>query len=147
MSYPNEPDFVTVKVGDGADPEVFTTICGIENVTLSKTVNTSDRFRRDCAKPGVIPTRKIKVTGKQWDASGSGVINTDEFTRFNSVLGIRRNYHFEFGRRDGTDEGEIIGVYEGPGLLTAANLNMGDNEGSADLTIAGEDDIVWTPAD
>jgi hypothetical protein len=143
MSYPNEPDFVVVKVGDGANPEVFTIICGIENAAINKTVNTTDRFRRDCEKPAAIPTRKVRVNSKQWDATGSGVINMDEFPRFDAALGIRKNYLFEFGKRNGTDAGVIIGTYAGPGVVTASNINMGD-EGTAEITIAGEDDIVWT---
>jgi len=146
MSYPNEADFIIVKVGNGAEPEVFTTICGIENATINQTVNTSDRFRRDCAKPGSVPTRKVKVTGRQWDATGSGVVNTDEFGTFNGALGIRKNYQFDFGKRDGTDAGEIIGTYEGPAVMTAANINMGDSEGTNEITLAGEDEIVWTAA-
>ena len=146
MSYPNEADFIIVKVGDGATPEVFTTICGIENATINQTVNTSDRFRRDCAKPGLPGTRKIKVTGRQWDATGSGVVNVDEFPTFNAALGIRKNYQFDFGKRDGTDAGEIIGTYAGPAVMTAANINMGDSEGTNEITLAGEDEIVWTAA-
>jgi len=146
MSYPNEADFIIVKVGDGATPEVFTTICGIENATINQTVNTSDRFRRDCAKPGQVPTRKVKVTGKQWDATGSGVVNVDEFPTFDAALGISKNYQIDFGKRDGTDAGEIIGTYAGPAVMTAANINMGDSEGTNEITLAGEDAIVWTAA-
>ena len=144
MSFPVESDFVTVKVGDGALPEVFTIICGIENVSINRTVNTTDRFRRDCAKPGKVPTRKARVTGRQWDATGSGVINIDEFNTFNAALGIRKNYRFEFGRRDGTDTGVIIGRYDGPAVMTAANVNASAEEGTAEITLAGEDEIVWT---
>lgn len=146
MSLPNEPDFVTVKVGNGATTEVFTIICGIETANVNRTVNTSDRFRRDCAKPAAIPTRKVRVTSTQWDVTGSGVINMDEFDTFDGALGLRKNYHVEFGKRDGTDAGVIIGTYSGPGVMTAANISMGSDEGTADITIAGEDEIVWTLA-
>jgi len=146
MSLPNEPDFVVVKAGDGANPEIFTIICGIENATVNQTVNTNDRFRRDCAKPGQVPRRKVRVTGRQWDATGSGVINIDEFDTFNAALGIIKNYRLEFGKRDGTDAGVIVGYYVGPGVMTAANVNMGDGEGTAEITIAGEDDITWVTA-
>lgn len=144
MSYPNESDFVTVKVSDGATPPVFTIVCGMENVTINRTVNTSDRFRRDCAKPGQVPTRKVRVTGRQWDATSSGVINMDEFDTFNDLLGRREDYRFEFGKRDGTDTGTIIGWYQGPAVMTAANVNASSDEGTAEITLAGEDDIVWT---
>jgi len=146
MSYPNEADFVVVKIGDGQSPEVFTILCGIDTAGVNKTVNTQDRFRRDCAKPGAIPTRKVRVTGRQWDVTGSGVINMDAFEDFDDALGIRKNYRIEFGKRDGTDAGEIVGYYAGPAVMTASNVQMGDGEGSAEITLAGEDDIVWTTA-
>jgi hypothetical protein len=146
MSYPNEADFVNVLIGNGASPEVFTLICGMENASLNRTVNTSDRFRRDCAKPGAVPTRKVRVTGRQWDATGSGVINMDEFDTFDGALGVRKSYRFEFCRRDGTEEGEVIGQYQGPAVMTAANVSVNADEGTAEITLAGEDDIVWTLA-
>lgn len=146
MSYPTEIDAVIVKLGDGADPEVFTTVCGIENATLNDTVQTNDRFRRDCAKPGQIPTRKVRVTGKQWDLTGNGVANVDELVRLKSALGIRKNYQLVAIQYDGTDAGEELGTFSGPGVLTARNLNMSPNEGTMEITVAGEDDLVWTPA-
>jgi len=145
MSYPNEPDFVVVKMGNGASPEVFSIVCGMENITLNQTVNTTDRFRRDCAKPASIPSRKVRVNSRQWDLTGSGVVNMDEFERFQDALGIRKNLQVEFGKRDGTDAGEIIGTYAGPGVVTAFNISQGD-EGSGEITIAGEDEITWTLA-
>jgi hypothetical protein len=146
MSYPVESDFVTVKVGDGANPEVFTIICGMENVSINQTVNTTDRPRRDCAKPGAIPTRSVKVTSSQWDATGSGVINIAEFSRFKALLGIRRNYRFEFGQRDGSNSGVLLGTYAGPAKMTASNVNASSDEGTAEITLTGEDEIVWTAA-
>lgn len=147
MSLPNEPDFVIVKVGNGATPtEVFTAICGIEVANLTQTVNSTDRYRRDCAKPAAIPTRKLRVNSKQWDVSGSGVINVDEFDTFDAALGVSKSYRLEFGKRDGTDAGEIIGHYAGPAVMTAANINMGADEGTSEITLAGEDEITWTPA-
>ena len=144
MSFPNEPDFVIVKVGDGELPEVFTVICGIDNAAINKTVNTSDRFRRDCAKPGEVPLRKVTVTGEQWDVTGSGVINMDQFPLFDSALGIRKNYRLDYGKRDGTGTGLIVGYHEGPALMTAHNINVGDDGGTAEITLAGEDKLVWT---
>lgn len=145
MSYPNEPDFVVVKMGNGATPEVFSVICGMENITLNQTANTTDRFRRDCAKPASIPSRKVRVNSRQWDLTGSGVVNMDEFDRLNDALGLRKSLQIDFGKRDGTDAGDIIGTYAGPGVITSFNITQGD-EGTGEITIAGEDEIVWTPA-
>lgn len=150
MSYPVEPDYVVVQLGDGASPEAFAIMCGIETAGVNQTVNTSDRFRRDCAKPAAVPTRKIIVTGKQWDVTGSGVINMAEFNRFNAALGARRNYRLLFGQYDAQDAtdtertGTIYGYYSGPGVMTASNISVGGDEGTGEITIAGENDLVWT---
>jgi hypothetical protein len=148
MSLPNEADFVTVEWGNNAQPQVFTILCGIENVTINQTVNTSDRFRRNCAKPASIPSRKVRVTGKQWDVTGGGVINVDEFDTFNSLLGVSADYRLTFGKRvvgDTTGTGETLGVFTGSAVMTAANINMGTDEGTGEITLAGEDELVWTP--
>lgn len=147
MSYPTEIDAIVVKVGDGVTPtEGFTTICGIENATLNETVQTSDRFRKDCAKPGQIPTRKVRVTGKQWDVTGSGVTNIDQIETLKAVLGISNNYKLVAIQYDGSDTGNELGTFSGSGVLTARNWNLQPNEGTMEITIAGEDELTWTPA-
>lgn len=150
MSYPVEPDYIVLQLGDGATPEVFTAMCGLEGANINQTVTSSDRFRRDCAKPAAVPTRKVRVTGKQWDVTGSGVINMDEFDRFNAALGARRSYRLLLGQYDTQDSGDterngtIYGYYKGPAVMTAHNINVGGEDGTAEVTLAGEDELVWT---
>ena len=151
MSYPVEPDYIIVELGDGATPtEAFTVMCGLEGGSVNQTVSSSDRFRRDCAKPAAVPTRKVRVNGKQWDITANGFINMDEFERFNRALGVRRNYRMQFGQydtQDATDTertGTIYGYYSGPGVMTAHNLSAGGEDATAEVTIAGEDELVWT---
>lgn len=147
MSYPTEIDFGQILLGNGATPtEVFTVVCGIENGSLNETVNTNDVFRRDCAKPGQVPTRKVKATGRQWDVTGNGVANTDEFTRLAAALGISKNYKIIVGKRDGTDAGTILGTFSGPMVLTAKNINFDAQSGTMEITAAGENTPIWTPA-
>lgn len=144
MAFPVEPDFAVIKIGDGATPEVFTVLCGIDQVSVNRVVNTSDRFRRDCAKPGSVPDRKVQATGTQVDISGSGVLNMAQMTAFSDALGIVGNYRVELGIRDGSDAGDIYGHFTGPFMLTAHNISVGD-EGSAEITLASDGDVVWTP--
>lgn len=147
MSYPQEVDAAIIKVGDGASPEVFTIICGIENVSINRTAGTSDRFRIDCAKPGMIPTRGVRINNRQWDLTGSGVANADEITRLYSTLGAHKNFEIDLIRYDGTDAGDVLGTLTGPGVMTSANMNLqrtGDS--TMEINIAGENDPVWTPA-
>jgi hypothetical protein len=146
MSYPTEIDLVVVKIGDGGSPETFATICGIENATINETVQSSDVFRRDCARPGMTPTRSVRVTGKQWDATGSGVTSISQIPALKAALGVSKNYQMVAIQKDGSDAGVELGTFEGPGVLTAHNLNLQLNAGTAEITIAGEDELIWTPA-
>lgn len=143
MSFPVDFDFVIVGLGDGGAPEAFVTLCGIESIQVSEGVNTTDRFRRDCAKPGSTPKRKVSVTGSQWDVTGSGVPNMEQIDVLGAVMGIRKNYQLQFGRRDGTDAGTIVATAVGPAILTARNIAGGNGEPTKEITLAGEDDLVW----
>lgn len=144
MSLPVEADFAVVKRGDGATPtEVFTILCGLDNVQINRTANTNDRFRRDCAKPGSVPYRRSRTTGKQMDITASGAINIPDIETYNEALGVAGNYKIELGMYDGTDAGEIIHVITGPFNLTSANSGVGD-EGTAEVTLAS--DGIWTEA-
>ncbi|TKD50222.1 phage tail protein [Sphingomonas baiyangensis] len=145
MSVPVEPDFAIAKMGDGEDPEVFSIMCALTNVAFNQAANTTDRYRIDCTKPGIPPSRKVFVTGKQWDVTASGVFSVDEIDRFNAALGVRKNYEIEFRQRDGTDMGILLGTYEGAAVMTANNVTVGE-EGTAEVTLAGEGEVVWTVA-
>lgn len=144
MSFPTEFDFVLVKIGDGAEPtESFTLLCGLENATITEQVNTTDRFRRDCAKPGSVPKRSSRVTGEQWEISASGVANLDQVDLLSAAKGIEKNYELEFGQRDGTDAGTIIATASGPAILTTRTINGTQEEGSMDITLTGQDELTW----
>lgn len=146
MSYPTEIDFAVVKIGDGASPETFPVVCGIQNAAVNQTVQTSDQQKIDCAKPGKKPTRTVRVTGSQWDVTGSGVTSVEQFPILQAALGKRRNIQIVALRDDGTDEGEELGTFSGQGVLTALNINMQRDSGTMEVTIAGENDLLWTPA-
>lgn len=147
MSYPTEIDAAVIRIGNGASPEVFEIACGIEAVTVNETANTSDRFRRDCAKPGAIPRRGVKVNGIQWDITGSGVANADMLTKLKAALGQHKNYEIDAIAYNGTDAGDLLGTFVGQGVMTAKNLNLQTNgDSTMEITIAGENDLVWTAA-
>lgn len=146
MSYPIEIDFAVVKIGDGASPEVFTTICGIENATVNQTAQTSDQQKIDCAKPGKAPTRTVRVTGTQWDVTGSGVTSVEQIPALQAALGKRKNFKIVALANDGTDTGDELGTFSGRAVLTAANLNLQRTAGTMEITLAGEGDLTWTPA-
>lgn len=148
MSVPTEIEFARIKIGDGATPtEVFTTICGLENVTVNETVSTTDRGVRDCTTPNAVPNRRVKVTLRQTDITGSGLSNADEIADLRAALGKTKNYRIECYADDGTDAGDLLGTYAGPFVMTASNLNLTqEGAASAEITLASDGAVTYTAA-
>ena len=147
MSLPTEADFALIKIGDGESPEVFTTACGIQDVTINRVANTSDRFVRDCTKPGEVPNRKVKTTGKQLDITGSGLTDQAHVDTFDDALGKVKNYKVELYADNGTDAGDLLGTVAGAFVMTAANMNIPrEADASAEITLASHGAWTWTVA-
>lgn len=144
MSVPTEADFMIIKSGNGASPtEVFTAICGVENVSINKTVNASDRFRRDCAKPGIPGVRKNVIGGKSMTITGSGAANIANIEAFEDLLGIPNNYEIDLMQADGSDSGVLLGTYSGPFVMMSDNISA-DPNGNSSGEITLNSDGVWT---
>jgi hypothetical protein len=147
MTLPVEADFAVIKVGDGATPEVFTTACGIQNVTINTVANATDRFVRDCAKPGEIPYRKSKTTGKQQDITGNGLTDKASIDTFLAALGVTKNYKIELYADNDTDAGLLLGTFAGAYKMNAANLNIQrDGDSTAEITLASQGAWAWDAA-
>lgn len=147
MSVPNEADFGIIKIGDGGGSETFAIACGIQDVNINETANTSDRFVRDCTKPGEIPNRKVKTTGKQLDVTGSGLIDKAQIAIFRAALGLSKNYKVELYKDDGTDSGTLLGTYAGAFVMSASNMSIPrEGNGSAEVTLASNGAWTWTAA-
>lgn len=150
MSEPNSADFALIKIktADGP-PAVFTLLCGLEGVQINRTAQTSERYRRDCAKPNRPGTRKLRVTGSSWSISGSGSDNVDIEDEYSDAFGVRKDYAVELYRDDGTDAGELMGTYSGSAIMTTRNQSYtqeGDS-GTTEVTLEGEGALVWAEAD
>lgn len=147
MSVPVEFDFAQVKIGNGADPEIFTVICDLTNVSINETAETSTRRKRDCAKPNKPGGRYSRVLGTAWDVTGSGIFDVGQIQLRKDALGKHKNYEIDGYRDDGTDGGELLGTYSGQAVMTANNLST-DREGdsSGEVTLEGEGDLVWAAA-
>ncbi len=149
MSVPNEIDFFLVKLGDGQSPETFSPMCGIENVSINQTANTTDRNRRDCDKPNLPAQRRTKTTSVQTDVTGTGAINKDDIPTYQAALGIVRNYiieGYQFDSTPGAEQGTLCGYYEGPFNLTATNMTADANgDSSGEITLASDGAVTWTP--
>lgn len=145
MSLPVEADFALIKIGDGGGPEVFTIACGIKDVSINRVANTSDRYVRDCAKPGEVPNRKVRTTGKQLDVTGTGYIDKAHVATFDAALGDAKNYKVELYQADGTDAGVLMGTIAAAFVMTAANMSISqDSDSSAEITLASHGAWTWT---
>lgn len=148
MSEPNSADFALIKIQTAeGPPAVYTLMCGIEGVTINRTAQTSESYRRDCAKPNRPGTRKLRVTGSSWSISGSGSDNIDLEEELTDAFGVRKPYNVELYRDDGTDGGDLMGTYAGTAMLTTRNQSYSqDNAGTAEITLEGEGLLAWTAA-
>ena len=150
MSEPNSADFALLKIktADGP-PAVLTQLCGIMNVTINRSVNVGERYRRDCAKPNRPGVRKIRNNGESWNINGSGEDNVDLETQYSSAFGVKKEYVVELYKDDGTDGGDLMGSYAGTAMMTSRNQSFaidGDEAGTADITLEGEGTLTWTAA-
>jgi hypothetical protein len=146
MSQPTEIDFALIEMGDGASPtEVFTVLCGIQDVNVNNTANTSDRATYDCAKPAQPGTRRVLVNYNQLDITGNGLSNVATAAQLMAAVGKTKNYHVKCYARDGSDTGVLLSTYSGPFVLTANNITTtaaGRAAGSITLASNG----TWTLA-
>lgn len=147
MSFPVEADFAIIKIGDGATTEVFTIACGLQDVQINSAAATQDRYTRDCAKPGSVPVRKVKTTGKSLDITGTGLIDKAQIAVYQTALGAKKNYKVELYQDDGTDTGTLQGTFAGAFVMGSTNLSV-PREGvsSAEITLANDGAWTWTPA-
>lgn len=146
MSVPTEFDFAVLKIGDGATPtEVFTIDCGKTDVNLQFGAGTSDRYVRDCAKPGEVPFRVNKVTGKQLDITASGLTDKAQFGIEVALVGKHKNIKVEYYTEDGTDTGVLLGTVACNMAVTGLSVSAPrDGDSSAEITLASNGAWTWT---
>jgi len=148
VSEPNSADFALIKIqtADGP-PAVLTLVCGIEGVTVNRTAQTNETYRRDCTKPNRPGTRKLRVTGSSWSISGTGSGNIDLEEEMTDAFGVRKTYAIELYRDDGTDGGDLMGTYGGTALMTTRNQTYSqEGAGTAEIALEGEGALTWTAA-
>lgn len=137
--------YVNLMLGNGAGPEVFEMVCGLTTRSFTEQVNTSDQFVRDCADPDDVPVRVLNVTGKQWDLSGSGLMNRAQLADLRGAVGVRKNWRMDFD--EPADDEVYAGAYTGPAVLTQLAVGATDGElVSVDLTIASDGEWAFVAA-
>lgn len=146
MADPIEPDLIIVQAKVG---NAYVDLCGMETAGVNQTATTSDRFRRSCDNPAAIPTRTVRVNGKQWDVTASGVLNMAQYDLYASLIGMHADYRllyerFDAALTDGERTSTTYGYRDGRAVMTSANESIGGDEGTAEVTLAGEGTLTWT---
>jgi TP901-1 family phage major tail protein len=116
-----------IKKGDGADPEVFTTVCGFKARSFSLSNNDVDTTVPDCDDPGG-PVQKTSTPGiADRTFQGSGFFDNDAVGKAvadAARLGEVHNYRVVVPG---------YGTFEGPYIITDFQWS-GDVEGSMEFS-------------
>lgn len=124
-----------IKLGNGADPEVFAAPCAMTSRGLSRSTAVNASNTPDCASPDAIQWDDQEATARSWSVSGSGkllkenVSTWDEFFLEDDPTHIQIDVVFADGG---------IRRYAGAGLLTEFSLTGEDGDRvTYDITITG----------
>lgn len=139
-------NYVDVMYGDGASPEVFTQLCGINsrglNITYSNAFELEDW---DCADPEAQAQTIREVGAQDWSITGSGLYNRSQMAALRGMLGTQQNWRFAIDEptADSIDDG----YWEGPGNISSFEITGNNGEWTqVSLTISGNGLLSWSDA-
>jgi len=103
--------------GDGANPEVFTPLCGFTSLELTVNIETNSTNVPDCDDPELPSWLVSSEVSKQMQLGGSGVIDTDALELFNAWLldGGEKNFRWQ---TVGVANPGANGYWMAPGILS-----------------------------
>src|SRR5262245_16708229 len=109
-----------VQIGNGANPEVFASPCGLNSRSFNRTAATNDTNVPDCDNPDDPSWLERDIVSLSAQISGAGVVADEDFDTWNDWFesGATRNVKITLGTR------VWIGAYK----LT--KLNMTGQRGS-----------------
>jgi len=140
--------YISVLVGDGADPETFTKLCGATSKSFTVQKNTTDDNLDPCDDPEAIPSRVLQVTGKQASMALNIVYNRTQAELIRSLIltSDSSTMRFEFTE----PAGDIVdgGYWEGQFQVTNFQVTGGGNAEYANgtLQIESDGDFAWVDA-
>jgi TP901-1 family phage major tail protein len=137
-----------IKIGDGAETEAFTTLCGIQSKTLTVNNNNFDVTTSDCTNPGGQLWQEVMTGMRSIEVSGNGIFEGGtSLTRFKAIA-------FGTGAADTADaigNFQVIvpefGTFEGAFHVNSVEFG-GEQEGPVtySLTLASSGAVAFTAA-
>jgi predicted secreted protein len=124
-----------VQLGDGADPEIFASPCGLNSRGFNRTAATNDTNVPDCDDPDAASWLERDVVSLSGQLSGSGVVANEDFDVWDEWFesGATKNVKITLGTR----------VWIGPCKLTRLNLTGARGQRvTFDVTLDSDGEIV-----
>lgn len=135
------PDLMFIKIGDGADPEVFVTLCGLNSRNMTIDGETIDVTTVDCTGSGDKLFRQMMAGTSAMSVSGSGFFES----KTQSVILVN-------SKMTGTAVLNLqiivpgLGTFEGPFIIDSLGI-AGELNGGAvtqELSFSSADTISFT---
>lgn len=123
-----------ILLGDGADPEVFSPICGLTTKGFNYTTDTSSTNVPDCTDEDLPSFSEKDIIAFSAQLSGSGVATRQSLGQLQDWMesGERMNVKVSFADAPVGDPE----VYTGPAVLSALNITANKGERvNVDITI------------
>lgn len=123
-----------ILLGDGAEPEVFTAICGLTSKGFNYTTDTSSTNVPDCTDEDLPSFAEKDITSFSAQLSGSGVATRQSLGDLQAwiVSGARKNVKVSFATAPVGDPE----LYVGPAVLSSLNVTANKGERvNVDITI------------
>lgn len=139
-------NYTDLLFGDGADPEVFTQLCGLNNFTLSITYATAfEAEDYDCTDPEAVAQTLREVGAQDWTMTGSGLFNRAQMDALRALLGNSQNWRF----RSDEPAGDAIddGWWQGLGFISSWEETGNKGEWKQlSVTVTGAGLLAWADA-
>lgn len=131
-----------LKVGDGADPEVFTAYCTINAArNIKGTATTNDFNIPDCSDPDLLAWVVREKVSLSYTVSGAGILNTPDIQDFADWLALATSKNCQIVVDVPSADGGVI--FEGAFHLTDFEIT-GDRGSKMEANISLASDGIVT---
>lgn len=141
-------NYADIMFGDGADPEVFTQLCGINTRGITITyANAFEMTDYDCADPEDAGHIVRDVGAQDWSITGSGLYNRAQMAAIRGLMGSTQNWRFALDEPAAPAVAVDAGYWQGAGFISSFEITGNDGEWTqASITITASDMLTWADA-
>lgn len=131
-----------ILVGNGAQPEVFASPCGLTTRSFDLAASTNTTLIPDCDDPEAPAWEAKDVNALSATISGAGVLAVESFDLWNVwfMSAESKNIQIKLNHAE-------LGHWEGSFIITSFKVG-GERGGKAtiDMTMVNDGTVVWVPA-